>query len=185
MWKAIVAGTAALAIAGTTLVYAQQQRGRDGGMRWQPNAEDQRAFGDARLAGLKAGLTLNAEQEKNWPAFEQAAREFGKLRADRRAAMRGAQPSEDPVARMRQRATTLSDTGAALQKLADATDPLYKSLDEGQKRRFAVLNRVARLGADEFRRGHGGGRGGQWHYWGPRRMDGGSNETEHSGGRSL
>jgi hypothetical protein len=185
MWKAIVAGTAALAIAGTSLVYAQQ-RGRDGGMQWRPNAEDQRAFGDARLAGLKAGLTLNAEQEKNWPAFEQAARDFGKLRADRRAAMRGAQPSEDPVERMRKRAATLSDTGAALQKLADATDPLYKSLDENQKRRFAVLNRLAGPGGDEFRGRHGGGRdGGRWHYWGPRRTDGGSNEMDHSGGGSL
>jgi len=185
MWKAIVAGTAALAIAGTSLVYAQQ-RDRDGGMRWRPSAEDQRAFGDARLAGLKAGLTLNAEQEKNWPAFEQAARDFGKLRMDRRAAMRNAQPSEDPVERLRQRAATFSDTGAALQKLADATDPLYKSLDENQKRRFVVLNRMARLGADEFRGGHGGDReGGRWHHWGPRRMDGGSNEMDRSGGRSL
>ena len=32
MWKAIVAGTAALAIAGTSLVYAQQRGGRDGMM---------------------------------------------------------------------------------------------------------------------------------------------------------
>src|ERR1700730_6042157 len=66
MWKAIVAGTAALAIAGTSLVYAQQQRGgRDFGQRWQPNTEDLRAFGEARpradtragkeLAGLRAG----------------------------------------------------------------------------------------------------------------------------------
>src|SRR5258706_2559685 len=96
MWKAIVAGTAALAIAGTSLVYAQQ-RGRDGGMRWRPSAEDQRAFGDARLAGLKAGLTLNAEQEKNLPTFEHAARDFGKLRADRRAARRDAQTSDGSV----------------------------------------------------------------------------------------
>ena len=53
MWKAIVAGTAALAIAGTSLVYAQQQRGgRDFGQRCQPNTEDVRAFGEARLAAL-------------------------------------------------------------------------------------------------------------------------------------
>jgi hypothetical protein len=200
MWKAIVAGTAALAIAGTSLVYAQQ-RERDGGQRWRPNAEDQRAFGDARLAGLKAGLALTAEQEKSWPAFEQAAREFGKLRADRRAAMRNAQPSEDPVERLRQRATVMSDTGAALKKLADATDPLYKSLDENQKRRFAVLNHMGAdmggnmggpgmdrfRGRDEFRGRDGGGRdGGGWRNWGPRR---GSHEMEHdmdhSGGRSL
>src|SRR5262249_62068607 len=80
MWKAIVAGTAVLAIAGTSLVYAQQQRGREGGERWRPSTEDLRAFGEARLAALKAGLTLTPEQERDWPAFEQAAREFGKLR---------------------------------------------------------------------------------------------------------
>ena len=33
---------------------------------------------------------LTWEQEKNWPAYEQAARDFGKLRMERRMAMRGA-----------------------------------------------------------------------------------------------
>src|SRR5262249_34202457 len=81
-------------------------------------------------------------QEKNWPAFEQAARDYGKLRMDRLAALRSGTGSDDPVERLRQRATAMSDAGAALKKLADATDPLYKSLDENQKRRFAILNRL-------------------------------------------
>ena len=101
-----------------------------------------RAFGEARLAALRPGLALTPEQEKNWPAFEQAARDYGKLRLDRRSAMRNAQPGDDPVERLRQRAAAMTDTGAALKKLADATDPLYKSLDESQKRRFAILNRL-------------------------------------------
>jgi hypothetical protein len=202
MWKSIVAGTAVLAIAGTSLVYAQQRGGFDGWQRWRPNAEDQRAFGDARLAGLKAGLALNAEQEKSWPAFEQAVRELSKLRADRREAMRNAPRSDDPVERMRQRATSLSDTGAALKKLADATDPLYKSLDDNQKRRFAVLSRFGGSGMDRFHwrgefrgqddwRDGGGWRDGGWRSWGPRRMDGGSNnnmdqdDMGHSGGGRL
>src|SRR5262249_62421341 len=143
MWKAIVAGTAALAIAGTSLVYAQQRGGRDGMMQgWQPNTEDLRAFGEARIAALKAGLTLTPEQEKHWPAFEQAARDWAKVRIERRNAMRNAPATDDPVERLRQRATSLSETGAALKKLADATDPLYKSLDENQKRRFAILSRL-------------------------------------------
>src|ERR1700746_2257147 len=82
MWKAIVAGTAALAIAGTSLVYAQHRGDRDFGERWRPTTQDLQAFGEARLAALKAGLVLTPEQEKNWPAFEQAAREFGKLRIE-------------------------------------------------------------------------------------------------------
>src|SRR5436189_2185914 len=183
MWKAIVAGTAALAIAGTSLVYAQQRGGRDGMMmqRSEPNAEDLRAFGEARLAALKAGLMLTPEQEKNWPAFEQAARDVGKLRMERISAMRNRGASEDLVERLRQRARSLSDTGAALKKLADATDPLYKSLDENQKRRFAILNRLAGVDRGGFR-----GREGMMHReWGPRRSDRGMMDMEHSGGERL
>ena len=196
MWKVIVAGTAALAIAGTSLVYAQQQQrtGRDGAQRgqpntedtqrWRPNSEDLRAFGEARLAALKAGLALTPDQEKNWPAFEQAARDYGKLRLDRFAEMRNAPPTNDPVERLRQRATTMTDTGAALKKLADATDPLYKSLDDAQKRRFAILNRVAGMGMDRAQfRGRDGD--GMRHHWGPRRMDGGPTNLEHSGEQRL
>jgi zinc resistance-associated protein len=194
MWKAIVAGTAALAIAGTSLVYAQQRGGRDGMMQRQFNAEDLRAFGEARLAALKAGLTLTAEQEKNWPAFEQAARDYGKLRMDRLAAMRSGPASDDPVERLRQRATAMSDAGAALKKLADATDPLYKSLDENQKRRFAILNRLTGPDRGGFRgrEGRDGdgfrgreGRDDGMHHWGPRRSDRGMMDMEHSGGQRL
>jgi zinc resistance-associated protein len=184
MWKAVVAGTAVLAIAGTTYVYAQRGGGPDGSRRWQPSMEDLRAFGEARLAGLKAGLALTPEQERNWPAFEQAARDLGKLRNDRIAAMRSAPPASDPVERMRQRATALADTGAALQKLADATDPLYKSLDENQKRRFALLSRIAGPRMDGFR--GPGGDGPRFHHWGPRRTDGSTPmEMEHSGEQRL
>src|SRR5512133_1468111 len=185
MWKAIVAGTAALAIAGTSLVYAQQRGGRDGMMQgWQPNTEDMRAFGEARLAALKAGLMLTPEQEKNWPAFEQAARDFGKQRMERISAMRNRGASDDPVERLRQRATAMSDTGAALKKLADATDPLYKSLDENQKRRFAILNRLAGQGRGGFR-GREGHDGDGMHHWGPRRLDRGMLDMEHPGGQRL
>jgi hypothetical protein len=45
----------------------------------------------------------------------------------------------------------MSDTGAALKKLADAAEPLYKSLDENQKRRLAVLNGLVGPGRDHFR----------------------------------
>jgi hypothetical protein len=152
MWKAVLAGTTALAIAGSSLVYAQQ-RGRPEGMaRWRPNIEDMRAFGNARLAALHAGLELNADQEKNWPAFEQAARAVIKLHVDRMGAApeasRDRQPqSGDPAERLRARANAMVETGTALQKLADATDPLYKSLDDGQKRRFAMLRRMMGPGA--------------------------------------
>ena|SRR3974390_1478635 len=175
MWKPIVAGTAALAIiAGTSLVYAQQSGRLDHGQRWQPNVEDLRAFGEARLAALKAGLTLTPEQEKFWPAFEQAAREYGKLRVDRMSATQSAPPSNDPVERLRRRASALSETGVALNKLADATDPLYKSLDDNQKRRFAMLSHLA---GDHHR-------GASWFHRGFHR-EGGPGEMEHSGAQRL
>ncbi|MET0606898.1 MAG: hypothetical protein ABWZ80_10600, partial [Beijerinckiaceae bacterium] len=47
------------------------------------NAEDFSAFTDARIASLKAGLKLTAEQERLWPAFEAALRERAKTRSDR------------------------------------------------------------------------------------------------------
>ena len=149
MLKSVVAGAAVLAIAGSSLVYAQQ---RSETRRWQPDLQDMRAFGDARIAALKAGLALTPEQEKNWPAFEQAAREFAKLRVDRaNAAVQSPSGDVNPAERMNRRATTMIETGVALKKLGDATGPLYNSLDENQKRRFAVLSRLSRFGGDDVR----------------------------------
>jgi hypothetical protein len=190
MWKAALAGTAALAIIGSSLVYAQQ-RGRPGGFeRWQPNIEDMRAFADARLAALHAGLGLTPDQEKNWPAFEQAAREMAKLRLDRITAAvntdRDRPPqSNDPADRMHRRAAAMSETGAALKKVADAVDPLYKSLGDAQKRRFAILERMLAPRDDgrqgrEFRGREGFGRDGGRDGDGPRRFDGGPRRTDVS-----
>jgi hypothetical protein len=181
MRRAIIAGAFALVIAGTSAVQAEHREGADGGRRWQPSVEDLRAFGEARLAALKAGLMLTAEQERNWPAFEQAARDLGKLRVDQMTAMRNAVPSRDPVDRLRQRATAMADTSAALKKLAEATDPLYKSLDDSQKRRFSMLSRLAGGRMEHFRgRDHG-----PRHHRGARPIDDGRDEMEHPGEQRL
>jgi hypothetical protein len=151
MWKAILAGTAALAIAGTSFVYAQQRH--DGPARWRhhgadrpvnrgPSQEDRAAFTDARIAALKAGLRLTAEQEKLWPNFEAALREIAKSRMDRRLARQSEPAPADPVERLRRQADALSTAGAGLKRLADAQEPLYKSLDDSQKNRFQVLSRM-------------------------------------------
>jgi len=143
MWKTLLAGTTALAIAGTTLAYAQQGPGKRGHAdRWQPSAQDVAAFGDARIAGLRAGLKLTPEQEKNWPAVEAALRDVAKQRSERFAARASADKPTDPIERMGLRAETMTERGTALKKLADAAGPLYKSLDDGQKRRFMVLARL-------------------------------------------
>ena len=140
MRKFWIAGVAALAIAGSTAVYAQHQR-HWGHMRMAP--EDRAAFADARIAAVHAGLKLNAEQEKLWPPVETAVREFAKLRIDRANARMDARnsdaPRPDPVTRLRERADNMAATAAAMKKIADAADPLYKTLDDGQKRRLAIL----------------------------------------------
>lgn len=147
MRKFTVAAIAMLSIAGSGAVYAQYHR------PWMEhfhhirmNPEDRAAFVDARIAAVHAGLKLNADQEKLWPPVEAAVRDFAKLRIDRANARMNA-PSgeadkpEDPVARLRQRAEDMGAASTALKKIADAADPLYKTLDEGQKRRLAVLTR--------------------------------------------
>jgi len=163
MWKAVLAGTTALAIAGTSLVYAQKSSDNlDRVQRWRPTAEDITAFGDARIAALHAGLKLSAEQEKNWPAVESALRDLAKQRSERFAARANADHPRDPIERLTLRADVMGQRAAALKKLADAAGPLYKSLDDSQKRRFVML---ARLGAREHGfRGHHGG----WQHRGPR-----------------
>src|SRR5581483_7562429 len=109
MWKAALAGTAAVVLVGSSLVYAQQrQRAPEGGPRWQISQEDRAAFADARIAALKAGLRLTPEQEKNWSAFETALRDMAKARRDRAAAQPNEQRPRDPVERLRRQADALS-----------------------------------------------------------------------------
>src|SRR5450631_3866055 len=115
MNKFAIAGIAALAIAGSTAVYAQHRpwfHDHMGQMRMNP--EDRAAFTDARIAAVKAGLKLNADQEKLWPPVETAVRDFAKLRIDRANARMNAKPDDnagtpdDPVARLRERADAMA-----------------------------------------------------------------------------
>ena len=165
MKKTIAAGAIALTLAGAGFALAQQTPSRESrGAR--PSAEDTAAFTDARVAALKAGLKLTAEQEKSWPAVETAIRDLAKERADRAATRREArrggdnaqQPGPDAITRLRQGADAMTVRATGLKKLADAAEPLYKSLDDGQKRRFGVLLRM------------GGQRGGGPGHW-QRRAD--------------
>lgn len=147
MKKAVLAGLAALTLVGSTAVYAHQRPWHHHHhVRMSP--EDRAALADARIAAVKTGLKLTPDQEKLWPPVEAAVRDFAKLRADRaNARMQARQNSDagqarpDPMTRLRDRADRMAETAAALKKIADAADPLYKTLDEGQKRRLAVLTR--------------------------------------------
>jgi hypothetical protein len=167
MLKTFLAGATALAIAGSAFAYAQGG-GNDAqrAQRWRPTAEDITAFSDARIAALHAGLKLTAEQEKNWPAVESALRDLSKQRSERLAARANADRPTDMIERMSQRADMMGQRAAGLKKFADAAAPLYKSLDDSQKRRFAMLarfegRRTAMRGHHE--RHHHGPRGGMDH----------------------
>src|SRR5579863_7074787 len=147
MRKFAIAGIAALAIAGTTAVYAQHQWFHDHmGHHQRMSAEDRAALADARIAAVHTGLKLTADQEKLWPPVESAVRDLVKIRIDRAKARQtdNAKPDEqqpDPVTRLRDRAERMAVTAVALKKIADAADPLYKTLDDGQKRRLTMLTR--------------------------------------------
>ena len=160
MRKFAIAAVAVLAIAGSTAVYAQHRHwGGHGFSRMNP--EDRAAYADARIAAVHAGLKLTADQEKLWPPVEAAVKEFAKLRIDRANARMNAprddssqQKADDPVTRLRDRAENMAATAAAMKKIAEAADPLYKTLDDGQKRRLAVLTRMDRFGGMEGWRHH-------------------------------
>jgi zinc resistance-associated protein len=166
MLKTVAASAAALMIAVGAVAYAQQPPAKpDGGRGFA--AEDRGPLLDARIAALHAGLRLTPEQEKAWPAFEQASRDLAALRA-RRLAGPGADESLDPVQRIQRRAEGLTARGAALKRYADALAPLYTSLDDGQKRRFGFLSRFERPRFHHFSfwrsrdRGEFGGRRGEF-----------------------
>src|SRR3979490_3206674 len=131
MKKFAIAGIAALAIAGSTAVYAQHSpwfHEHMQHMRMSP--EDRAAFTDARIAAVKAGLKLTPDQEKLWPPVETAVRDLAKLRIDRANARMNAQRDsqdqqkpDDPVARLRERADTMATTAAAMKRIPDPAAP--------------------------------------------------------------
>jgi LTXXQ motif family protein len=199
MLKPVITATAVLAIAGSSIAYAQSWdgRGRDGGPRFEHrhhhhmSAEDRAAFTDARIAALKAGLELTADQAKNWPAFEQAVRDLAQLRAQRiqareAAASQREQAPTSPFDRMSKRADNMAKTSAVLKRVADAGAPLYASLTDAQKERFKTLAkmlrhhhmRASREGGGGWREGmsrEGDGSKGERHFgrggWGQPRFD--------------
>ena len=205
MRKFTIAAVAVLAIAGSTAVYAQHRHWSYGHMRMNP--EDRAALTDARIAAVHAGLKLSPDQDKLWPPLETAVRDFAKLRIDRANArmneqkdaaakdapkqdsqkqdsqQQDAQKIDDPVARLRNRAENMATSAAAMKKIADAADPLYKTLDDGQKRRLAMLtHRGGGWRHRGFEHGMGGDRDGDRDRGGDRDRDGGRWDRGGRGG---
>jgi LTXXQ motif family protein len=91
---------------------------------------------DARLVGFKASLALTSDQEKNWARFEAALRNAAKprepwMRPDGDQGRAEGRPS--PIDMMRRFSQRMGERSTKLSALADATTPLYASLDDKQK----------------------------------------------------
>ncbi len=154
MKKMIVAAAAAALIAGSAASFAAGtgpaaapgagQPGSEQSQRWQPSPADRAALTDARIAALKTGLKLTPDQDKLWPTLETTLRDVAKDRQARMASWQAERKSADkpdPIARMRLQADAMSGRAADLKKIADAAEPLYKTLDDGQKHRLQILLR--------------------------------------------
>lgn len=114
---------------------------RDRSDRTEPTANQITNEFAARTARIKADLRLTPEQEKNWPGFESAMNDLGKRSADRQIALQAERTQQkaplDAIEQMREEAKFMSERAADRKALADAAQPLFASLDEQQKRRFA------------------------------------------------
>ncbi len=192
MKKAIIIATTVAILGGSAFAYTAYAQNHHRHGRHQIAAADLSAYADARIAALRAGLVLNADQQKLWSPVETAMRDVAKKRIDTREKMRAelqarreaGTPRLDPVERMRRGADRMTERAGDLKKLADATQPLYASLDEGQKRRFDMLSRAGmrphmnqerrnwrRFGQDEQEQRMGPGKGDRFEQGGRQRTD--------------
>jgi hypothetical protein len=117
-------------------------------------AADLNALTDARIGIIKAALQLTPDQEKYWPAIEEAIRARAKDRMSRlEGVTTGAAERADrspienlrdrnPVEFMNRRADALAQRSADLKKLATAWQPLYQTLTQDQKRRMGFVSMV-------------------------------------------
>lgn len=149
MIKNLAIAATALLVTASPLAYAAETSSTVG-MR-HPGAADMNSLTDMRVGVVKAALQLTPEQEKYWPAVEEAIRARAKNRQARleRVADLRDQGSMDvvrdrnPVELMQRRADALTQRATDLKKLADAWDPLYKTLSQDQKMRMAYVTLVA------------------------------------------
>jgi hypothetical protein len=138
MRKSLLLLTATTLVAGAALAGSAvaQERTRHA----EPSANQLSDQSDARTARMRADLRLTPEQENNWAGFESAMRDNSKKRADREIALRADRTQKGPVDfidQMRKGADSMSERSADQKKLADASQPLFASLNDQQKRRFA------------------------------------------------
>jgi LTXXQ motif family protein len=139
MRKTMVILMSAALIAGTTSL-TSSAIARDRSERTELSASQMADRADARTAQMKVALNLTTDQDKNWPGFASAMRDFSKKQGDRRIAMRDAraqlQGHFDVLDQIRKSADAQIERSNDRKKLADAAQPLFTSLNDEQKQRF-------------------------------------------------
>ena len=147
MMKVVVLGTTALFLA-SPVALAQT---RDPTPLEERQGVDQNTLMDMRIDLTKAALDLTPEQQKLWPPVEAAIRNRGEDRRARIARVRetvGRRADQnsaeilknfDPIAFLQRRSESLAQRSADLDKLAEAWQPLYKTLSPEQRQRMGAL----------------------------------------------
>ena len=152
MMKIVVVGTSALFLTASPVALAQTaQTPSPVPLEQRFNAADQNTLMDLRIDLTKAALQLMPEQEKLWPPVEAAIRNRGEDRRARIARVRetvGRRADQnsaenlknlDPIAFLQRRSEALAQRSADLDKLAEAWQPLYKTLSPEQRQRLGAL----------------------------------------------
>jgi hypothetical protein len=140
MWQMVVSGIAACLLAAPQVAHAQHPY--TAGPPELLSEADLQALTNRRIEVLKFALALTPDQEKYWPAVEEAIRARMMARHQRLAnltARLNTQQESNPIALLRERADALAQRATGLKKLADAWQPLYDSLDANQKQRLRFL----------------------------------------------
>ena len=111
--------------------------------RMQQWTADRETMLVAKLAGMKAGLELTADQEKLWGPFESAVKDADKSRIDamgQMMRMRAQGERMSPIDHLDAAADRLSQAATNIKKIADAAKPLYDALDEFRSISSACLD---------------------------------------------
>jgi hypothetical protein len=147
MLKIVAAGVTALFVAASPTAYAEDQSPPTE----HPNASDWSALTDARINLVKAALQLTPDQERYWPPIENAiraramnqqgriTRAMERIEKVRERGLMETLRTRDPVTFLHRRADSLKERAADLNKLADAWEPLYQTLQPEQRQRLAFL----------------------------------------------
>jgi hypothetical protein len=151
MLKIAVAGTTALFLIASSTANAQNAQTSSPASPERLNAADRNNLTDMRIDLVKAALQLTPDQEKLWPPVENAIRARAEDRKARVAKIQEtvgrrvdenrieALRNRDPIAFLQRRSEALAQRSADLDRLAEAWQPLYKTLSPEQRQRMAAL----------------------------------------------